>query len=109
MLDGKGSAVEAWAEINREIDRRLDRLAGLEVKLARVAGEGDAPAPPVPPVPPAADRPQVARRETPDDDDLYAAVGAAVQKGSRSGAFCSHCGQGVEPADRFCRRCGRRL
>ena len=38
LLDGKGSAVEAWAEINREIDRRLDRLAGLEVKLARAAG-----------------------------------------------------------------------
>ena len=85
LLDDKGAAaVAAWAEINREIDRRLDLLAELEGKLAR--------------------------RETDDEsDDLYAAVGAAVQKGSRPGAFCVHCGHGIEPDDRFCRRCGHRL
>lgn len=96
--DASAEAVEAWGEINREIDRRLGLLAELERKLAAAAGEAPAGA---------------ARNEKRDreaaDDDLYAAVGAAVQQGLTGSAFCPHCGQSVEPDDRFCRRCGHHL
>jgi hypothetical protein len=99
--DADAEAVEAWGEISREIDERLDRLRELEPKLARAAGEEPAAALGLP----------GRRRLDRDagDDDLYAAVGAAVQKGSRPGAFCSQCGQGVASGDRFCRHCGHRL
>ncbi len=97
LFDDDGAAeVEAWAEINQEIDARLDRLAALEHQLSRAVEKPETALPP--------------RTEHRDEsgDDLYAAVGAAVRKGHRSG-FCSHCGKGVEPEDRFCRHCGHRL
>ncbi len=113
-------ALGQWSQIDREIDDRLARLAELEAKLARTVGAPDAAvrrqtagedpddevyaaAAPRP-----ADRSNEEGRES-GDDDFYAAVGAAAQKGSRHDAYCSHCGQGVEPEDRFCRKCGRRL
>ncbi len=99
LLDDHGTAkLEKWSEIHREIDAHLGRLAQLEVRLARAAGEEvtgilRAPERPTAPDP---------------DDELYAAVGAAVQQGQSPGTVCSHCGQTVDPGDRFCRRCGHR-
>lgn len=104
LLDDKGgsAAVEAWARLNREIDAHLRRLAERERQLARAAvGEDDvASRPPGLPAP---------ERRKAEKDDLYAAVGSAVQKGAKGGAFCSHCGQPIDAEDRFCRRCGHHL
>ena len=94
-----GDAIEALTRINEEIDARLERLAGLERSLAR-RPEGDARTEP---------RPRPAEDEAAGNDDLYAAVGAAVQRGEKADAHCPHCGRGLAPDDRFCRRCGHRL
>ncbi len=99
LLDDRGTAtVQKWSEIHREIEAHLRRLAVLEVRLARDAGEDVADTLRVP----------ERRPQTGADDELYAAVGAAVQQGHKPGAFCSHCSHGVDPGDRFCRRCGHR-
>lgn len=100
--DEAEDAMEAWAEINEEVDARLGRLAELEHKLARAAGEDDAGAfhP--------RNRPGIGPRDT-GDDDLYAAAGAAAQQGTKRGAFCARCGRGIEADDRFCRHCGHSL
>lgn len=104
LLDDKSAkAVPEWAGINREIDKRLERLAELELSLARTAGEID-----FTPLPPPPGRERDGADES--DDDLYAAVGTAVQQGANPDAtFCPHCGRTIEPADRFCRRCGHHL
>ena len=103
LVDGDhGKALKAWTALSEEIDERLNRLEELEPRLERAA-RAPRPVskpPPVPRQPPVPDD---------ADDNLYAAVGAAVQKGEPSTAFCPHCGQGVETDDRFCRRCGHRL
>ncbi len=131
LLDNRdaATAVEEWSQINQEIEARLARLAELEPTLARAADEAAAGVRPAGPPstegreaagedpdddlyaaagPRPADRPGTERRES-GDDDLYAAVGAEKQKGSRHDAYCPHCGKGVEPDDRFCRRCGHHL
>ncbi len=126
LVDGKrGDATRAWAQINQEIDQHLARLARLESRLTRVASARRVAARPpkaearaedsgdddlyaaagAAAHPPKAE----ARAEDSGDDDLYAAVGAEVRKGEPSGAFCPHCGRGLEPDDRYCRRCGHRL
>ena len=96
-------AIEAWSEINEEIDAKLASLAEIESRLAASTGELDAAAARI------ERRLRSDRQESHEDDDLYAAVGAAVQDGERPTAFCSYCGHGIEPDDRFCRRCGHRL
>lgn len=100
--DEEGSAaVDSWARLNQEIDARLERLAERERELSRAVGES------------AAASRRTARPVAEDrdaaEDDLYAAVGAAVKKGAKGGPFCSHCGQPLDAGDRFCRRCGHRL
>ncbi len=102
LVDGQhGKNLKAWTELSEEIDQRLTRLEELEPRFERAASAvRNVSKPPPVPRPPAAEE---------DSDDLYAAVGAAVQKGEPSTAFCPHCGQGIEPEDRFCRRCGHRL
>ncbi|MCP3960656.1 MAG: zinc ribbon domain-containing protein [bacterium] len=97
------AAIEAYSEINEEIDARLAKLTEIESRLAGVTGEVDDAAARI------ERRLSSDRSEDHEDDDLYAAVGAAVKEGPRPDAFCSHCGQGIEPDDRFCRRCGHRL
>ncbi len=99
LLDDHGTGtVQKWSEIHREIDDHLRRLAQLEVRLAGDAGED------------VADTLRAPRRrpQAGADDELYGLVGAAVQQGKSAAAFCPHCGQGVDPGDRFCRRCGHR-
>lgn len=95
--DGGAAKLEKWSAIHREIDAHLERLAQLESQLARAAGPTAGPLR-TPERPARAD----------GDDELYAAVGAAVQQGQKPGAFCAHCGRGAEPDDRFCRQCGHR-
>ncbi len=127
LVDGKhGDALEAWSRLSEEIDARLSKLEGLETRLARVAGEaagvgrqaarspateGEDSGDDLYAAAGASARPQPAGDEAEDagNDDLYAAVGATVRKGGKAGAYCPHCGQGLEPDDRFCRRCGHRL
>ena len=125
LLDGdEGKALESWSQINREIDSRLARLAEIEPRLAR-AVVGDRPltlpgqhkAPAVSEesddvyaaAGASAAKPERAKPEQVMSDDAYAAVGAAVRKGERHDAYCPHCGTGVAPDDRFCRKCGHRL
>ncbi len=131
MLDNRdaSSVVEEWSRINQEIDERLARLAQLEAKLARGAGEASTAARPVE-RPSGEGREAAGEDEGADDlyaaaghredrpggeareevsDDLYAAVGAQTRKGERHDAYCPHCGKGVESGDRFCRRCGHHL
>ncbi|MEM7350761.1 MAG: zinc ribbon domain-containing protein [Acidobacteriota bacterium] len=95
--DDSEDAIEAWSELNREIDALLEKLEALERKLSASA--------------PAIDRDRLLNigRQDDSEDDLYAAVGAAVQKGAKDGPFCPHCGQRIDATDRFCRRCGHRL
>lgn len=106
LLDDKdgSAAVGTWSGINQEIDARLGRLAELERELSRAAaGPAEDLAPGL------TERPKPDRQEA-AEDDLYAAVGAAVQKGAAAGdAFCAHCGQPIDADDRFCRRCGHVL
>ena len=123
LVDGKpGDAVEALTGINEEVDARLADLEQLESRLssgagarraeiAREAATGDADDDQVYAAAGAAVRPPKAETEVAaPSDDVYAAAGAAVQKGEPlSDAYCPHCGQGHEADDRFCRRCGRRL
>ncbi len=139
LVEGKhGDALEAWARLSEEIDARLAKLEEIESKLARAAGEDDAlyleDRPAVAEdagarreavrAPEAEDegagdglyaaagastRTPVAKTEETEKDEFYAAVGATVQKGGKAGAYCPHCGQGIEPDDRYCRRCGHRL
>jgi ribosomal protein S27AE len=98
--DEDAEALEAWSEINREVDRRLERLDELEERLARAAGEE------VPRRPSLTGRPRSASES---DDDLYAAVGAESQEQRRSKRSCPECGTAVAGGDRFCGRCGHRL
>ncbi len=93
-----GKAIESLSEINVEIDQRLEKLEALETRLARTGG-GVRPD----------TRPRPVEEDEAGDDDLYAAVGAAVQQGEAGDAFCPHCGKGLASGDRFCRRCGHRL
>ncbi len=128
MIDGKqGDAIEAWTKVNEEIDARLARLEELEPRLARAAGDATVsrrkPARAAQAEDVDADddlyaaagataRPTAAGAEAEDGDardDLYAAVGAEVRKSGQSDAYCPHCGRGIEPDDRYCRRCGHRL
>lgn len=126
LVDGKhGDALEAWSRINQEIDARLAKLAKVESRLSRVTSDGavtlrtepkpsqteDAENEDLYAAAGAMARPQEteAKAEEPDNDNLYAAVGAAVRKGQPRDAYCPHCGQGLDPEDRFCRRCGHRM
>ena len=98
--DEDTEALEAWSEINREVDRRLERLDELEERLARAAGEE------VPRRPSLTGRPRSASES---DDDLYAAVGAESQEQRRSRRSCPECGTAIAAGDRFCGRCGQRV
>ncbi len=135
LVDGKhGDALEAWSQVSEEIDARLAQMERFESRLARTVG--DAAGSRRAGARPSGGRPPKAEAESDDDlyaaagaaqpgtrspgsrppkaedaggDDLYAAVGAEVQKGEPRGGYCPHCGRGLEPDDRFCRRCGHRL
>jgi ribosomal protein S27AE len=99
--DEDAEALEAWSEINREVDRRLERLDELEAELARAAGEDVAKRPSV------RGRPRSSSDSA--DDDLYAAVGAESQEQRRSRRSCPECGTAIAAGDRFCGRCGQRV
>ena len=94
--------VEAWGEINREVDARLSHLEDLEEELAEAAGEkvlrvGRSSAPS-----------RISLYDT-SDDDIYAAVGAESRERRQRRKSCSSCGERVEADDKFCGECGARL
>lgn len=100
--DEEVAALEAWTEINREIDSRLDHLDELEQRLAKDAGQEVARRPS------ASSRPRLGSPDS-GDDDLYAVAGAEAQKRRRTAASCPECGGRIEAGDRFCGQCGYRL